>query len=164
MAADPYIMGDADPMILDADNVTSMNKTSTGEDKTAEVENMLIDKPEEESGKVGLPEKKKGGLMGWLNMATSKKRTQKDAEISSLKSIDSDGASQTKKQSAKKLKFTTTIGGPGQSRSATAARDLRQKVQSGEFKPDPGKLERWITRLHKHDPHVQVNNETAKHA
>ena len=165
MAADPYMMGDADPMILDADdNVTSMNETSTGEDHTAEVESMPIDKLEEESGKLGLPEKKKGGLMGWLNIAASKKRTQKDAEISSLKSIDSDAASQTKKKSAKKLKFTTAIGGPGQSRSATAARDLRQKVQSGEFKPDPGKLERWITRLQNLDPHVQVNNETAKHA
>jgi hypothetical protein len=111
---------------------------------------------------------KKGGLLGWLKVGASKKRTCKDAEISSIDSDESDSASTKgskgrRKSLTKKIKSSAgAISGPGLSRAATASRELRRKVLSGEFKPDPRRLENWTKEIKKIDPDAEVNDKTAK--
>jgi hypothetical protein len=50
----------------------------------------------------------------------------------------------------------------GLSRAATAARELRKKVQSGEFKPNLIKLEIWVAEIKSIDKNAEVNQKTAK--
>jgi hypothetical protein len=109
---------------------------------------------------------KKSGLLGWLHVGASKKRKLKDADIASLDSNMSDSAknsSKGQKSMAKKLKtILGAVAGPGMSRAATASRELRQKVQSGEFKPDPTKVKKWAEEIRKIDKNADVNVKTAQ--
>jgi hypothetical protein len=106
---------------------------------------MQVDVHESQTGGGEQPGTKKTGLLGWLNISTSKKRKQADTDISSLNSGKSDSASKKglegNKSVAKKLKSVAgAVVGPGVSRAATASRELRKMVRSGEFKPNPVKV------------------------
>jgi hypothetical protein len=110
--------------------------------------------------------KAKTGLLDWLKISKSKKRTRDVAEISSISSDESDSASKKTSRGnsiSKKMKaMAGTASGPGLSRAATASRELRRKVQNGEFKPDPQKLKKWTAEIKRIDKDAEVDDKTAK--
>jgi hypothetical protein len=112
-----------------------------------------------------LGQQTKSGLLSWLKVGAGKKRTSADAEISSLNSDESISGSKTGLKGggvAKRIKSAAGISGVGLSRAATAARELRKKVQNGEFKPNLIKLEKWVTEIKSIDKNAEVNRKTAK--
>ena len=93
---------------------------------------------------------KKSDLLGWLHVSASKRKL-KDADIVSLSSNISDSAKnglKGQKIMVKKLKsIAGAVASPGMSWAENASWELQQKVQSGEFKPDPTKVKKWAEEI-----------------
>jgi hypothetical protein len=90
-------------------------------------------------------------------------------DVAEIESVNSDGSDPTPKQGlkgktfVKKMKSAVgAISGRGSSRAAAASRELRRKVQSGEFKPGPQKLQKWTAEIKRIDTSAEVNDKTAK--
>jgi hypothetical protein len=162
-STDEHIDAPLDGMMVDLLLLTASSSFQALDKVSMEID-------EQESGGVkGATLSKKSGLLRWVTVGAGKKRTQKDAEISSLNDSESESSakktSKRKKSAIKKLKsIAGAIPGPGVSRSATASRELRKTVQNGTFKPNPQRLERWKKAIKKLDKEADTNDKTAQEA
>lgn len=100
----------------------------------------------------------KKGLLGWLSV----KRKRSDGEESLSSNEESDTTPRKGSRPMKKPKWP--LSAPGQSRSATASRNMRDDVKKGLFKPDKLKLNKWRNGILAIDENATLDETNCKRA